>query len=552
MCTVTFIPTTNGVHLTSNRDEHIGRSKAIIPKEYNGLLYPKDTDKNGSWLAAKRNGDVVILLNGAFVKYQVKPAYRKSRGLILLDIIKDAHPEQCFMETDLDDIAPFTLILYVSGRLYECRWDGDKKHQRLLDNKTAHIWSSATLYDKTITAEKEDCFNQWGASATTTEEILHFHHDMKLNGEKIKTVSITNIHITADNVTMTYNDLKHQYTRTLSPRAYRLKRCFIRLFNWEYWPSKVIYAPIMLYWFWLSMKCRSFFFFNTANPLIENGGFALESKTLIYGLIPQQYYPKTIAFKAGSTVHPNYPVIAKPDIGCKGVQVKLINNETELSDYIRQIPVDFLLQEYIPFKNEVGIFYYRFPGAGSGHISGIVGKEFLSVTGDGVSTMEELIIRNPRYLLQLPALRRTYNNLSRRVLAKGESLTLIPYGNHARGAKFIDLSHLINDQLTAVIDTVCQQIPEFYFGRLDIMYNSWEELCRGENFSIVELNGAGSEPTHIYDHSIFYAWKEIIRHWKILYRISKINKDKKALTYMTYKDGMNMLRKNAEYFKLIG
>jgi hypothetical protein len=537
MCTVTFVP---GAYLTSSRDEHINRGKALMPKEYDGILYPKDPDKNGSWLAAKQNGDVVILLNGAFVKHVVKPAYRKSRGLILLDIIKDIYPEQCFMKIDLSDIAPFTLVIYASGKLYECRWDGDKKHRLLLDNKKAHIWSSVTLYDEAAAAEKERLFHLW-----PKKEIIHFHHQMKLKNEMIKTVSITHMHVTPGNVTMTYNNHIHQ----LSAPQYRLKRFFIRLFNWEYWPSKVVYAPIMFYWFWLSLKCCSFFFFNTANPLIKNGGFALESKTLIYEQIPKQYYPKTVTYKAGVLL--DYPFIAKPDIGGRGVQVKLIHNETALSEYIQQINVDFLLQEYIPFKNEVGIFYYRYPGATKGHISGIVGKEFLSITGDGISTMEELIIKEPRHLLQLPALRRTYNNLSKRVLAEGESHILIPYGNHARGAKFIDLSHLMNEQLTAMIDTVCQQIPEFYFGRLDIMYNSWEELCRGENFSIVELNGAGSEPTHIYDHSIFFAWKEIIRHWQILYRISKINKDNRALTYMTYKEGMNMLRENAEYFKLI-
>ena len=102
---------------------------------------------------------------------------------------------------------------------------------------------------------------------------------------------------------------------------------------------------------------------------------------------------------------------------------------------------------------------------------------------------------------------------------------LVPYGNHVRGAKFLDANHLIDDELTHIIDTICQQVKGFYFGRLDIRYNSWERLKRGQEFSIIELNGAGSEPTHMYDpkHSIFFAWKEIICHWNILFDISRIN-----------------------------
>ena len=104
------------------------------------------------------------------------------------------------------------------------------------------------------------------------------------------------------------------------------------------------------------------------------------------------------------------------------------------------------------------------------------------------------------------------------ILAAGEKFLMVPYGNHARGAKFVDISHSIDAELTNTIDRICSGVNGFYFGRLDIRYNTWEELKEGKNFSIIELNGAGSEPTHIYDprHSIFFAWREIIRHWVIL------------------------------------
>ena len=75
---------------------------------------------------------------------------------------------------------------------------------------------------------------------------------------------------------------------------------FIRLFNWEYWPFNVVYGPLFLYWFFLSLKARSFFFFNTSNPTIKNGGFLMESKKEVYDLIPFEYYPATLLFKASS------------------------------------------------------------------------------------------------------------------------------------------------------------------------------------------------------------------------------------------------------------
>ena len=114
------------------------------------------------------------------------------------------------------------------------------------------------------------------------------------------------------------------------------------------------------------------------------------------------------------------------------------------------------------------------------------------------------------------------------------------------GAKFLDDSHLIDEELTDTIDKVCKQVKNFYFGRLDIRYNTWEELKKGVNFSVIEVNGAGSEPTHIYDprHSLFFAWKEIVRHWLILWRISRKN-HRRGYRYLTLREGIQMFRENS-------
>ncbi len=338
---------------------------------------------------------------------------------------------------------------------------------------------------------------------------------------------------------------------------------FIRLFHWEFWPHHVVYAPVYLYGCWLCLRARSFFFFNTSNPSIINGGFLMESKKAIYDMIPEMYYPATLYFKAGTdpgeiidTVQKQklkFPLVGKPDIGMQGLSVKKLETEKEIQDYARDSKVDFLVQEFVPFNNEVGIFYYRYPGERKGHISGIVSKEFVSVTGDGVSTVMELLKKDKRYVLQLPVLKKTFGEQLQKVLEKGEEFMLVPYGNHVRGAKFVDASHLTDEQLTSSMDAVCRQVSGFYYGRLDIRFNTWEELREGKNFSIIELNGAGSEPTHIYDprHSIFFAWKEIIRHLNILWKISRMNHQRLKKPYMKIRAGLKMFRENKQYVKLI-
>jgi len=289
----------------------------------------------------------------------------------------------------------------------------------------------------------------------------------------------------------------------------------------------------------------------------------MESKKEVYDLIPFEYYPATLLFKASSSTQEilalikqrnlKYPLIGKPDIGMKGMMVKKLENENELLSYAKNSKVDFLIQEFVSFKNEIGIFYYRYPNEANGHISGIVKKEFLAVSGDGISTVEQLLLKNKRAVLQLQNLRIKEKEKMNIILQKEEELIIVPYGNHVRGAKFLDDSNLVDEELTNTIDLICKKVNGFYFGRLDIRYNNWEELKQGKNFSIIELNGSGSEPTHIYDprHSVFWAWKEIAKHWKILYRISKLNHQLQNVPYMTTRMGLDMFRQNSEYVRLL-
>jgi hypothetical protein len=341
-----------------------------------------------------------------------------------------------------------------------------------------------------------------------------------------------------------------------------LKLFFHKLFHWEYWPFLIVYIPIYFLWTFYALKARTIFFFNASNPRMKNGGFIMDSKREIYDLIPQKYYPKTQfiqektpfeeVIKTLDSSKIDFPFIVKPDIGLRGSAVKKVHTLVELESYHNKANFDYLLQDLIPYENEVGIFYVRFPNQKQGRITGIVAKEFLIVEGDGVLTIEALIKSNPRYELQLKSLEKEYGNQLLAILPKGEKRNLVPYGNHARGAKFLDYSHLISPQLTQVINEMCLEIDEFYFGRMDVMYNSWEELEKGKNFSIVELNGAASEPTHIYDpkHSIFFAWRELARHITFMYKISVLN-HQRGFPYLSHKVGMQQYRLHLKQSKKI-
>lgn len=341
-----------------------------------------------------------------------------------------------------------------------------------------------------------------------------------------------------------------------------LRLTWHKIRHWEYWPYQVVYTPVYFQYLYYAFRTRSFFFFNASNPTIKNGGFFMESKKEIYDLIPPQYYPKTNLILNGTSIDEIlyiirenkviYPFIAKPDIGLRGTAVKKINTEEELIEYASKAKFDFLIQELIPFQNEIGLFYVKLPNQNKGKITGIVSKEFLIIKGNGKNSIKELLLKDPRYEFQLHVLQKEYGDKLNQILLNNESINLVPYGNHSRGTKFIDFSHFITPKLEETFTQICNQINGFHYGRMDIMFDSFENLENGKKFQIVEINGAISEPTHIYDpnHTLWYGWKELTRHFRYLYQISKHNK-KNGTPYLSFKDGVSEFRKHNNFYNTI-
>ncbi len=324
-----------------------------------------------------------------------------------------------------------------------------------------------------------------------------------------------------------------------------------KLTHWEYWPQWLVYAPLVPVYLYYTLRARTPFFMTAANPHMENGGYLMESKFTIYNQLPAALVPTTIYVQTGDDFTQvkeqvlasgiPYPFYCKPDIGGKGRGVEKIEDEEQLKHYHNRAPVHYLVQAAIPYKNEIGVFYCRLPGKSAGFISGIVGKADMQLRGDGKRTMKALIEAVPRYYFQRQYLFAKYKQQLGRVLAPGEVFVLSDIGNHARGSLFTDRCHYNNSKLETVIDAVSKAYNTFYFGRYDIKFNSWEDLYEGKNFMIVELNGSGSEPTHIYDpqKKITQAWKIILQHWNIMYRIAAAH-HKNGCPYMGLREGLRL------------
>ncbi len=223
MCTVTFIPSGSHFFFTSSRDERADRAAADFPRKYelNGqqVIFPKDPPSGGSWIAVNESGHVAVLMNGAIKGHQPEPPYRKSRGLVLTELIASTSLAETFEETDYNGIEPFTLILFEDRNLLTGKWDGKMKWLESLNSNKPHIWSSVTLYDTDAILKRELWFKKWLAENAYpgTLDIIHFHqkggdgdpfNDILMNREShFLTRSISSIHLSADNASFRYLEL---------------------------------------------------------------------------------------------------------------------------------------------------------------------------------------------------------------------------------------------------------------------------------------------------------------------------------------------------------
>jgi membrane protein DedA with SNARE-associated domain len=337
----------------------------------------------------------------------------------------------------------------------------------------------------------------------------------------------------------------------------------------EHIPNAILYIPVGLYYLYLGIRYRSLTLPSAANPNIETGGFMGESKSAVMKLVNDEQQPWIAEFV---TLHRNgvsketdlenaislmgskkldFPVVAKPDIGWNGYGVRLVEDQNNLLQYIADFPggENIVLQRPVTYDGEAGIFYVRIPGEPAGRINSITLRYFPFVTGDGKSTLRELIQNDSRtkyragYYLGGRAEHVGFADEDLdQVPAEDELIRLSFIGSLRVGGLYRDGSYLITPELTSRIEKISQSMPEFYFGRYDIRFESVEKLQKGEGFKIIEINGAGAEAIQAWDPnvSLFKLYREFFKSYKLLFKIGNLNRARgfKPMTIMAFLKAM--------------
>lgn len=366
-------------------------------------------------------------------------------------------------------------------------------------------------------------------------------------------------------------NVRHPHTAVSPPGPHQGMPPFAQdgapLSFFEFWPMWAFYPPVFAYSIWLMLRYRGIMLPTVANPSFPGGGFFGESKAEILALalkqVPEWVAPfvriaqaqdpasnavaeRDAALATLARAGILLPVVAKPDLGCRGAGVKVVRDAADLLRYIEAFPrgATFLLQRLVACEGEAGVFYVRRPGQAQGRIVSITLKYFPYVHGDGRRTLRELIMDDPRAgKLSHLYLRRHTARLDL-VPARGVAIRLAFAGSHSRGAIFRNGTHLVTASMEAAFERIARRLPEFHFGRFDVRFENFSDLQQGTGFTIVEINGAGAESTHVWDRrtGLLTAWRDLMRQYRWLFEIGHANRAR-GFVPMSVRDFMRDYRR---------
>jgi hypothetical protein len=318
-------------------------------------------------------------------------------------------------------------------------------------------------------------------------------------------------------------------------------------------PNSILYIPVVLRWFLLALRYRSITLPSVSNPMIETGGFMGESKSSVMNMVGEEQRSWLAEFvtlqcngkdiqtdlgKAISLIEEKgltFPIVVKPDIGWNGYGVRLVEDCKHLHNYIESFPSGekIMLQRPVHHDGEAGIFYVRIPGEPKGRLYSITLRYFPYVIGDGKMTLTELIQNDPRTKLRADFyLGGKSNHLGfgqedlEHVPQEGELIRLAFIGSLRVGGLYRDAGHLITPELTQRFDEIARSMPEFYYGRFDIRFESTDLLKEGKGFSIIEINGAGAEAIQVWDPDVplFKLYSELFKAQSLLFKVAALNR----------------------------
>ena len=303
-------------------------------------------------------------------------------------------------------------------------------------------------------------------------------------------------------------------------------------------PKWLNLVPIVAQWIWLSIRYASVTLPSCANPSIISGGMVGEGKMeyfssmgeLALGVTAKTTSVLLDANRSTDSVRAEmrrtalgFPIILKPDRGWCGFGVRLVRNDSELESYLSEFPAGerLVVQEFLPWAGEAGIFYMREPSEKRGAVIGMLLRHYPRVCGDGRSTIAQLIARDPRLKRVGRGGLGTYCDQTL-VPAKGEVVRLSIVSSTRVGGLYLDATEWVTDELRSAIDAIACDMTEFHAGRFDVKFDDWEELRHGRGFKIIEVNGAGSEAVHAWDpsHSLSQAYRIIFAKQRRLFALS--------------------------------
>jgi hypothetical protein len=313
-------------------------------------------------------------------------------------------------------------------------------------------------------------------------------------------------------------------------------------------PKWVIIIPLALQWLYLSLRFGGATVPSAANPAITAGGLVGEGKLEYLAQMGPLARASTAASAGFRVCHAQlddnalqaaisgaglaFPVIAKPDLGMCGYGVRRIDSLAALRAYAQAFPDGevMVLQRYLAEEGEAGIFYARDPRTREGRIIGLALRHFPRVVGDSHRSVAQLMQGNPRARRLVGRAAHLCQVDPDFVPARGQSVRLSTIGSTRVGGLYLNGAHLITPELTSAIDAIARDMGEFHFGRFDVRFTTPQELRSGAGFTIMEVNGAGSEAIEAWDPAtgLVEGFRTIFAKQRLLFEIGAANRRRGA------------------------
>lgn len=303
-------------------------------------------------------------------------------------------------------------------------------------------------------------------------------------------------------------------------------------------PKPLLVVPMVVQWLLLALRYRSLSLPSAADPMIDAGGLAGESKVAYFeqvGDAGRPWLARTAAIVSGTDAAAraratmavlglDFPVIAKPDIGWCGFGVRRIDDPSALKAYCDAYPTGetLLVQEYFDLPGEAGLFYVRRPTETRGRLLSLTVRTPPTVRGDGTSSLRTLLAHDER----LRGRTALYNGAALdRVPAAGADVPLAVVWSYRMGGLYRDYSEAITSALEQRIDAIASSMPNLHVARFDIRFASLAELGQG-TFKIIEINGAGSEAIEFFDPAVpfFTAYRGILEKQAMVFELAALNR----------------------------